>query len=68
MLNLMSSFNFCIEFIYPGHGFYELSRMLIRKNVNDDVIKDSPIDGLFVLSGLNLVKCKGFLSPRTKNN
>ena len=51
-----------------GHGFYELSRMLMRKNVNDDVSKGSPIDGLFVLSGLNLVKCKGFLSPRTKNN
>ena len=27
-----------------GHGFYELSRMLMRKNVNNDVSKDSPID------------------------
>ena len=25
-----------------GHGFYELSRMLMRKNVNSDVSKDSP--------------------------
>ena len=26
-----------------SHGFYELSRMLMRKNVNNDVSKDSPI-------------------------
>ena len=26
-----------------SHGFYELSRMLIRKNVNNEIIKDSPI-------------------------
>ena len=26
-----------------GHGFYELSRILMRKNVNNDVNKDSPI-------------------------
>ena len=26
-----------------GHGLYELSRMLMRKNVNNDVNKDSPI-------------------------
>ena len=25
------------------HGFYELSRMLMRKNVNNDVSKESPI-------------------------
>ena len=25
------------------HGFYELSRMLMRKNVNNDVSKASPI-------------------------
>ena len=25
-----------------GHGFYELGRMLMRKNVNNDVSKDSP--------------------------
>ena len=24
------------------HGFYELSRMLMRKNVNNDASKDSP--------------------------
>ena len=27
-----------------GHGFYEFNRMLMRKNVNDDVSKNSPID------------------------
>ena len=26
-----------------GHGFYEVSGMLMRKNVNNDVSKDSPI-------------------------
>ena len=26
-----------------GHGFYELSRILMRKNVNNDLSKDSPI-------------------------
>ena len=31
-----------LVYIY-GPGFYELSRMLIRKNVNNDVSKDSPI-------------------------
>ena len=31
-----------LVYIY-GHGFYELSRMLMRKNVNNDVSKDSPI-------------------------
>ena len=27
-----------------GHGFFELSRMLMGKNVNNDVSKDSPIN------------------------
>ena len=27
-----------------GHGFYELSRMLMRKNVNSDVSKDLPME------------------------
>ena len=31
-----------LVYIY-GHGFYELSRMLMRKNVNSDVSKDLPI-------------------------
>ena len=31
-----------LVYIY-GHGFYELSHMLMRKNVNNDVSKDSPI-------------------------
>ena len=26
-----------------GHGFYELSLMLMRKNVNTDIRKDSPV-------------------------
>ena len=31
-----------------GHGFYELSRMLMRKNVNNDCIsKDSPFLAYF---------------------
>ena len=29
-----------------GHGFYELSRMLMRKNLNNDVSKDSPIENI----------------------
>ena len=29
-------------YIY-GHGFYELSRMIMRKKVNNDVSKDSPV-------------------------
>ena len=32
-----------------GHGFYELSCMLMRKNVNNDVSKDSPT-GQFVVA------------------
>ena len=32
-----------LEVAVYGHGFYELSRMLMRKNVNNDVSKDSPI-------------------------
>ena len=26
-----------------GHGFYDLSCMMMRKNVNNDVSKDSPV-------------------------
>ena len=33
-----------------GHGFCELSRMLMRKNVNNDVSKDSPIDSVCIAS------------------
>ena len=29
------------------HGFYELSRMLMRKKVNNDVSKDSPVAVFF---------------------
>ena len=32
-----------------GHGFYELSRILMRKNVNNDVSKDSPICSFSIL-------------------
>ena len=38
-----------LVYIY-GHDFYELSRMLMRKNVNNDLSKDSPIH---VLGQLN---------------
>ena len=31
-----------LVYIY-GHGFFELSRMLGRKNVNNEVSKDSPL-------------------------
>ena len=40
-----------LVYIY-GHGFYELSRMLMRKNVNNDVIKDSPFGKLEVVESL----------------
>ena len=30
-----------------GHSLCELSRMLMRKNVNNDVSKDSPISYMF---------------------
>ena len=33
-----------------GHGFYEVSRMLMRKNVNKDVSKDSP-------TAMHLIEC-----------
>ena len=35
-----------------GHGFCELSRMLMRKNVNNDVSKDSPIRGLLLYNNV----------------
>ena len=31
-----------------GHSFYELSCMLMKKNVNNDVSKDSPIGNEFM--------------------
>ena len=37
-----------LEVAVNGHGFYELSRMLMRKNVNNDVSKDSPTGQLVV--------------------
>ena len=48
MLDLISSLNFWVR-IY-GHSFYELSRMLKRKNVKNDVSKDSPILEPFLYS------------------
>ena len=45
MLNFKSALSTFVfsSYIY-GHGFYELSGMLmIRKNVNNDISKDSPI-------------------------
>ena len=40
---------FYLVHIY-GHGFYELSLMIMRKNVNNDVSKDSPINMKKVLT------------------
>ena len=31
-----------LNLVQYGHGFYELSRILMRKNVNNDASKDSP--------------------------
>ena len=31
-----------LNLVQYGHGFYELNRMLMRKNVNNDASKDSP--------------------------
>ena len=43
----IAQLNQLVQFLYLvdiyGHGFYELSRMLMRKNVNNDVSQDSPI-------------------------
>ena len=39
-----------------GHGFYELSRMIMRKNVNSDVSKDSPV-ALRTVRCINLICC-----------
>ena len=38
---------FCIY----GHNFYEFSRMLMKKDVNSNISKDSPIDNLFEIIG-----------------
>ena len=38
-----------------GHGFYEVSRVLLRKNVNNDVSKDSPIGG-FTIEKLSILR------------
>ena len=35
-----------------GYGFYELSRMIMRKNVNNDVRKDSPCPQRFAYMSL----------------
>ena len=40
----LNQFFLTFEFVrIYGHGVYEVSRMLIRKNVNNNVNKDSPI-------------------------
>ena len=47
LLKLISSFNFWIIVVrIYGHGFYELSRILMRKNVNDNYWKVSLWDVL----------------------
>ena len=49
-----------------GHGFYELSRMLMRKTVNNDVSKDSLYESLqnklIFRSGFNGVRDCGSLT------
>ena len=45
-----------------SHGFYELSRMLMRKNVNNDVSKDSPMDQRW---RQNVVKTKKWHTSRS---
>ena len=40
-LNQLSQFLHLVH--EHGHSFYELSRILMKKNVNNDVSKDSPI-------------------------
>ena len=47
-----------------GHGFYELSRMLMRKNVNNDFSKDSPIGVELVVDSRQCSASKAF-SPGT---
>ena len=43
IINLISFFKLLNFVRIYGHSFYEISRMLIRKNVNNNVNKDSPI-------------------------
>ena len=47
----IAQLNQCFQLLHlvrtHGHGFYESSRMLMRKNVNNDVSKDSPISEEF---------------------
>ena len=39
----IAQLNQLFQLLPYGHGVYELSGMLTRKNVNNDVSKDSPI-------------------------
>ena len=41
-LNQLFQFLRLVHIYY--HGLYELSRMLMRKNVNNDIRRDLPID------------------------
>ena len=38
LTELIDSFNFWIQFVYTATGFYELSRMLLRKKKSTKVI------------------------------
>ena len=55
-----------LEVAVYGNGFYELSRMLMRKNVNNDVSKDSPIGQLVVATrkAIHCMKCEHSLRKR----
>ena len=44
-----------------GHGFNELSRMVMRKNVNSDVSKDSPIAPRRACSQANALEARELL-------
>ena len=44
-----------------GHGFYELRRMLMRKTVNSDVSKDSPIRTFYIRTCFSLQFLNRFL-------
>ena len=56
-----------LEVAVYGHGFYELSSMLMRKNVNNDVSKDSPTGQLVVATrkAIHYMQCEHSLRKRS---
>ena len=55
-----------LEVAVCGHGFYELSRMLMRKNLHNDVSKDSPTGQLVVATrkAIHYMQCEHSLRIR----